>query len=103
MQGDELRETSARRRSVSSRPQAQVSAYVVAVPTYVGGLMTLGIAAKHPSGFTHDVTTIRQRAEAQGVTGTSSYWTPEIHVGSFTPLAHLPPYAPSRETAKHLG
>ena len=84
MQGDELRETSVRRR----RFFAHVSAYVVAVPTYVGGLMTLGIAAKHPSTLCHDTATIRARAEAQGIAGTTSYWTPEIHVGSFS----LPPY-----------
>ncbi len=84
MQGDELRETSVRRR----RFFLHVAAYVVAVPTYVGGLMTLGFAAKDPTATTHDVETIRRRAENQGITGTSSYWTPEIHVGSF----HLPPY-----------
>ena len=89
MQGDELRETSARRRAFF----AFVAAYVVAVPTYVGGLMTLGIAAKDPSALAHDVNTIRERAEAQSILGTSSYWTPEIHVGSF----NLPPYI-----AKHL-
>jgi spermidine synthase len=84
MQGDELRETSGRQRRVF----AHVSAYVVAVPTYVGGLMTLGMAAKEPSVFGHDAATIRARAEAHGVAGLSSYWTPEIHVGSF----FLPPY-----------
>ena len=84
MQGDELRDTSRRRR----RFFAHVSAYVVAVPTYVGGLMTLGIAAKEVGSLQHDVTTIRGRAQAQGIEGTSSYWTPEIHVGSF----NLPPY-----------
>jgi spermidine synthase len=84
MQADELRETSARRRACFPH----VSAYVVAVPTYVGGLMTLGIASKDPSALAHDMATIRARAEAQGITGTSSYWTPEIHVGSF----NLPPY-----------
>jgi spermidine synthase len=84
MQGDELRETSERRR----RFFAHVSAYVVAVPTYVGGLMTLGIAAKDPDTLKQNVVTIRERAQAQGIEGTSSYWTPDIHVGSF----NLPPY-----------
>ncbi|WP_439579879.1 polyamine aminopropyltransferase, partial [Elioraea sp.] len=41
MQGDELRDTSLRRRKVF----ADVHAYVAAVPTYVGGFMTLGWAA----------------------------------------------------------
>jgi spermidine synthase len=84
MQAAELAETSARRR----RFFPHVSAYVAAVPTYVGGLMTLGIAAKDPGVFSRSVTEIRALAEAQGVLGTTGYWTPEIHVGSF----NLPPY-----------
>ena len=84
MQPGELRETSLRR----TRSFPHVSAYVVAVPTYVGGLMTLGLAAKTsgldrvPSG------TIRDRAAAAGILGTTRYWTPEIHAGAF----NLPPY-----------
>ena len=84
MQPGELRETSLRR----ARSFPHVSAYVVAVPTYVGGLMTLGLAAKTsgldrvPSG------TIRDRAAAAGILGTTGYWTPEIHAGAF----NLPPY-----------
>ena len=84
MQPDELRETSLRR----ARSFPHVSAYVAAVPTYVGGLMTLGLAAKLsgldrvPSG------TIRDRAAAAGILGTTRYWTPEIHAGAF----NLPPY-----------
>ncbi len=84
MQADELRETSARRR----RALPSVSAYVAAVPTYVGGLMTLGIASNDAGWTRQDVAAIRARAEAQGIAGTSGYWSPEIHVGSFD----LPPY-----------
>jgi spermidine synthase len=84
MQADELRETSARRR----RFFQHVSAYVAAVPTYVGGLMALGIASNDPTLSLHTVETIRERAERQGIAGTTEYWTPEIHAGSF----HLPPY-----------
>jgi len=90
MQAEELSQTSARRR----RFFPHVSAYVVAVPTYVGGLMTLGIAAKDASISSHSVEAIRARAEAQGIAGLSQYWTPEIHAGSF----NLPPYI-----ARHLG
>ena len=62
MQADELRETTARRRKFF----AHVSAYVAAVPTYVGGFMTLGIAAK-ASGVTDvAVEVLRQRAAAAG-------------------------------------
>ncbi|MBV9782852.1 MAG: polyamine aminopropyltransferase [Acidisphaera sp.] len=89
MQPDELRETSARRR----RAFPEVSAYVAAVPTYVGGFMTLGFAAKVPGLARVPVETIRRRAEAAGILGTTGYWTPEIHVAAFD----LPPYI-----ARHL-
>ncbi|WP_284944364.1 polyamine aminopropyltransferase [Acidisoma cladoniae] len=89
MQADELRETSLRRRQFFPH----VGAYIAAVPTYVGGYMTLGWAGKQPGVATVDVATIRARAEAAGILGTTGYWTPEIHVGAF----QLPPYI-----AKHL-
>jgi spermidine synthase len=89
MQAEELAETSARRR----RFFPHVSAYVAAVPTYVGGLMTLGIAAKDEACLSRSLETVRALASDQGVLGTSGYWTPEIHVGSFS----LPPYI-----ARHL-
>jgi spermidine synthase len=89
MQADELRETSVRRQKFFPH----VSAYVASVPTYVGGLMTLGIAAKSDDIGRQGVDEIRTRAEAAGILGTTDYWTPDIHVGSF----HLPPYI-----ARHL-
>jgi spermidine synthase len=90
MQAEELRETSARR----ARFFPHVGAYVAAVPTYVGGFMTLGFAAKQAGLDAHDAALIRDRAAAAGVLGTTQYWTPEIHVAAF----HLPPYI-----ARHLG
>ncbi len=84
MQADELRETSLRR----ARAFADVWAYVAAVPTYVGGFMTLGWAAKDAGCRAVGVGEIRRRAEAAGILGTTRYWTPEIHAGAF----HLPPY-----------
>jgi spermidine synthase len=84
MQADELRETSLRRK----RFLPHVSAYVAAVPTYVGGFMTLGIAAKASGIGRQSVEEIRARAEAAGVLGTTEYWTPEVHAASFD----LPPY-----------
>jgi spermidine synthase len=89
MQADELRDTSARRR----RFFPHVSAYVAAVPTYVGGFMTLGWSAKDAALAAETTETIRARAEAAGILGTTRYWTPEIHTGAF----HLPPYI-----AEHL-
>ena len=89
MQADELRDTSLRRRKFFPH----VSAYVAAVPTYVGGFMTLGWAAKDAGLTSVPAETIRARAAAAGILGTTEYWTPEIHVSAF----HLPPYI-----ARHL-
>ncbi|HUB14113.1 MAG TPA: polyamine aminopropyltransferase [Acetobacteraceae bacterium] len=84
LQADELRETSGRR----AKFFPHVTAYVAAVPTYVGGFMTLGWAAKDASLARGGVEAIRARAEAAGILGHTKYWTPEIHVAAF----HLPPY-----------
>jgi len=85
MQDVELRDTSARRRAFFP----SVTAYVLAVPTYVGGYMTLGVAGKGAAPIGGEtVATIRERAASQGILGTTQYWTPEIHAGSF----NLPPY-----------
>jgi spermidine synthase len=89
MQADELRETSIRR----GKCFPDIYAYVAAVPTYVGGFMTLGWSSTDAAMRQHDVATIRARAEAAGILGTTQYWTPEIHVGAF----NLPPYI-----GKHL-
>ncbi len=84
MQADELRETSLRR----ARAFADVYAYVAAVPTYVGGFMTLGWAAKDAALRQVSGEEIRRRADVAGVLETTRYWTPEIHASAF----HLPPY-----------
>ena len=89
MQADELRDTSARRRMFFPH----VTAYVAAVPTYVGGFMTLGWAAKYASLASTSTEVIRGRAETAGILGATQYWTPEIHTGAF----NLPPYI-----ARHL-
>ena len=84
MQADELRETSERR----ARHFPFVSAYVAAVPTYVGGFMTLGIARKGGQLLTGDVEQVRARAAASGIGDNTRYWSPEMHVAAFA----LPPY-----------
>ena len=89
MQPDELRDTSARRR----RFFPHVSAYVAAVPTYVGGFMALGIASKDRAFARQDLATIRQRSVVAGIADRCNYWSPEIHLASFD----LPPYI-----ARHL-
>lgn len=81
MQADELRETTALR----ARVFPYVSAYVAAVPTYVGGFMALGIASDRPVTPVADAAS---RAEAAGILGATRYWSPAIHSASFA----LPPY-----------
>ena len=92
MQADELRETSARR----ARFFVHVGAYVAAVPTYVGGFMTLGFAAMRPGLDAVPLETIRARAVAAGIGGTTQYWTPEVHWSAF----QLPPYI-ARQLPNH--
>jgi len=89
MQADELRETSARR----ARFFPHVGAYVAAVPSYVGGFMTLGFAAKQPGTHSLPAAELRARAELAGIAGQTRYWTPDLHAAAF----HLPPYI-----AEHL-
>jgi len=89
MQADELRDTSARR----AKFFPHVGAYVAAVPTYVGGFMTLGFAAKQAGLDKVGAADIAARAQAAGITGITQYWTPEVHAAAFC----LPPYI-----ARHL-
>ncbi len=84
MQADELRDTSQRR----GKFFPHVGAYVAAVPTYVGGFMTLGFAAKQDGLSAIGAETIAARADAAGVLGYTDYWTPHVHVSAF----QLPPY-----------
>lgn len=84
MQADELRDTTLRR----AKFFPHVTAYVAAVPTYVGGFMTLGWSAKDATLAQVPTAEIRRRAELAGILGITRYWTPEIHTGAF----HLPPY-----------
>ncbi|MDB5383526.1 MAG: spermidine synthase [Rhodospirillales bacterium] len=84
MQAEELRETSLRR----GKFFADVSAYVAAVPTYVGGFMTLGWSAKAAGMRELAPRLLRSRAAAAGVLGTTKYWSPEMQASAFV----LPPY-----------
>ena len=86
MQADELRETSRRRAAAFQH----VDAYVAAVPTYVGGLLALGIASAAPIErlSTDEIAT---RARRSGILGATSYWSPAIHNAAFA----LPPYIAS--------
>lgn len=90
MQADELRETSCRR----ARSFPHVTAFLAAVPTYVGGFMGLGFAARQAGLDRVSVDEIRARAAEAGILGRTRYWSPEVHAASF----QLPPYI-----AAHLG
>jgi len=70
-----------------------VTAYVAAVPTYVGGFMTLGWAGKDAALTSLPADKIEARAREAGILGTTQYWSPRIHAACF----HLPPYI-----ARHL-
>ncbi len=83
MQSDELRETSRLR----ARVFTHVSAYVAAVPTYVGGFMALGIASDRPIPSLA-VSDLAMRADDAGILGLTSYWSPAVHAAAFA----LPPY-----------
>ncbi|MGC8469019.1 MAG: polyamine aminopropyltransferase [Acetobacteraceae bacterium] len=84
LQEEELRATSLRRR----RFFPHVGAFLAAVPTYVGGFMTLGFAAKSAGLGALAPAEIRARAQAAGILGTTRYWSPEVHAAAFA----LPPY-----------
>ncbi len=84
MQPQELLTTSRRR----ARHFAYVGAYLVAVPTYVGGLMALGLASQtRPTGM-ENVAKIRERAAAADILGLTRYWSPDVQAAAFA----LPPY-----------
>ena len=82
MQAEELRTTSLRRAAVFP----DVSAYVVAVPTYVGGFMTLGWSCREARLRMHTAPEIAARAATAGL-GPQRYWAPDVHVAAFA----LPP------------
>lgn len=89
MQGPELTQMTRRRATAFQC----VTAYVAAVPTYVGGFMTLGFASNTLGLDAVPMAEIARRADVAGIVGTTDYWTPEMHLAAFA----LPPYI-----ARHL-
>lgn len=82
LQGEEIADTWKRRRP----HYADVSYYLAAVPTYVGGFMALGWASASARARTESSETIHARFAAAPVA--TRYYTPDIHKASFA----LPPY-----------
>ncbi len=88
MQGEELTQTTRRRATAFQC----VTVYVAAVPTYVGGFMTLGFASNTPGLDAISTAELARRAEVAGIVGKTEYWTPEVHSAAFA----LPPYIARR-------
>ena len=84
LQGEELRRTTAR----LARSFTHVTAYVAAVPSYIGGLMTLGFASNKANMNVLSLIDVKSRGELAGISLKTRYWTPEVHVAAF----HLPLY-----------
>jgi spermidine synthase len=61
---------------------ADAACYVAAIPTYVGGHMAMGWAAKNKRLRRHSVGTIAARYRKAGSFKTG-YWTPQVHVAAF--------------------
>ncbi len=76
-QGDEVTTTQAR----MSPHFNDMSFYVVAVPTYIGGFMTLAWASNDPEARTQSVDVMEDRFKAAGFE--TNYYTPAVHVGAF--------------------
>ncbi|MCB1885292.1 MAG: polyamine aminopropyltransferase [Geminicoccaceae bacterium] len=72
----ELAQTQARQRAAGF---ADVDYYLVAVPTYVGGMMALGWASDDPTRRRVRVDTLRSRPQPSGL----RYYTPDVHVAAF--------------------
>ena len=83
MQPDELRDSTRLRRTVFS----DVSAFLAAVPTYVGGVMAFGTASNGPIP-TLTTAELEARAGRAGIVADCRYWSPSIHLASFA----LPPF-----------
>ncbi|SCA57896.1 spermidine synthase (putrescine aminopropyltransferase) [Candidatus Terasakiella magnetica] len=77
-QGDEITTTQER----MSPHFKDMSFYVVAVPTYVGGFMTLAWASNDENARTQSVDVINERFVAAGFE--TNYYTPGVHVGAFS-------------------
>ena len=84
MQGEQLTLSTKRRASAFKH----VTAYLAAVPTYVGGFMTLGFASNTQGLDAISASELALRAERALVGCKTDYWTPDIQRAAFA----LPPY-----------
>ncbi|MBF0306161.1 MAG: polyamine aminopropyltransferase [Alphaproteobacteria bacterium] len=77
LQDEELRSTHAKLKGLF----ADASFFVAAVPTYVGGLMTLGWGTDDPTHRQHAAAEIDRRFQAHPFP--TRYWNPDLHAASF--------------------
>ncbi|GEO79924.1 polyamine aminopropyltransferase [Pararhodospirillum oryzae] len=66
---------------------AHASAYVLGVPTYVGGVMTLGWASDDDTRRVPPAEVLTRRVEAAGLT--CRYYTPALHAAAFALPAYI--------------
>jgi spermidine synthase len=90
-QADELTVTLSR----FKRLFADVSCYVAAIPTYVGGHMAISWASDDPQLRQTSGETIAERYAAAGKFSTK-YWTPDVHKAAFA----LPRFIAEKARAK---
>ena len=84
MQGQELALSTKRRASAFKH----VTAYLAAVPTYVGGFMALGFASNTEGLNAISASELALRAERALIGHRMEYWTPDVQCAAFA----LPPY-----------
>ena len=64
-----------------SRAFGHVTAYIAAIPTYVGGHMALGFASDDTDAHRRPLDLLRERFAAEPVE--TRYYTPEVHAAAF--------------------
>lgn len=88
LQGEEITQTFMRRRDHFT----DVSYFLAAVPTYVGGFMALGWASASSRHRATPPETLRQRFAAAPII--TRYYTPEIHAASFALPRYVQEFIP---------
>ncbi|TNE41949.1 MAG: polyamine aminopropyltransferase [Alphaproteobacteria bacterium] len=64
-----------------------VTFYLAAIPSYVGGIMAFGWASNHPAHRNVSLATLAERYLASGIA--TDYYTPEVHKAAFALPLHI--------------
>jgi len=86
LQGDELRDVQASFRALF----ADVAAYLMTTPTYIGGPMALSWGCDEPAHRTPELSTLKARAAK--LEGGMKYYTPDVHLAAFALPAYVAQY-----------